>query len=131
MLSQRFILAIGLAILLVISGASILLDTKSRWDSVESDRTVAVLKQLADLKLQVRTAEGAARGFALTGDAGFAEEYRQARDAIAPAFAELLGAVGDPAHRQLLEETSTLVQRRLAVGDELIRYRSGSESAAV
>jgi PAS domain S-box-containing protein len=130
MLSQRFILGIGLAILLVISATSIGLDTKSRQHSIETDRTVAVLKQLADLKAQVRTAEAAADGFAITGDPGFADEFRQARDTIAPDFAALIGAVDDPAHRQLLGETSALVQRHLAVGGELIRLRSASESAA-
>src|SRR5262245_503812 len=130
MLSQRLILAIGLAILLVISATSIGLDTKSRQHSIETDRTVAVLKQLADLKAQVRAADAAADGFALSGDPGFAEEFRQARGTIAPDFAALIDAVDDPAHRQLLGETSALVQRQLAVGDELIRLRRGSDGVA-
>jgi len=131
MLSQRFILGMGLTILLVISGTSIALDTKSRRDSYETDRTVATLKQFADLKVQVRAAEAAARGFALTGDDGFANEFQQAREAIAPEFAGLLGAIDDPAQRSLLEETSALVQRRLAIGDELIRSRGAREGAEV
>src|SRR5262245_61372461 len=130
MQSQRFILGMGLIILLVISGTSIGLDTRSRRVSVEADRIVAALRQFADLKVQARAAEAAARGFALTGDAGFADEFRQAREAIAPGFAALLGAIDEPAQRRLLEETSELVQRRLAIGDELIRLRSAGESAA-
>ncbi|HEY0851489.1 MAG TPA: ATP-binding protein [Bradyrhizobium sp.] len=129
MLSQRFILGMGLTILLVISGTSIGLHTKSRRDSIETDRTVAVLKQYADLKVQVRAAEAATRGFALTGDVGFADEFRQAREAIAPGFAALLGAIDDPAQRSLLEQTNALVQRRLALSDEAIRLRSASQSA--
>ena len=131
MLSQRLILAIGLAILLVISATSIGLDTKSRQHSAETDRTLAVLKQLADLKVQVRTAESAARGFALTGDPSLAEEFRQTRDTLAPDFAALIAAIHDPTHRQLLEETSALVQRRIAVGNELVDLPGGSQSTAV
>src|ERR1700754_4015250 len=94
-LSQRFILGISLAILLVISGASVLLDTKSRHDATATERNISGLKQIADLKVLVRTAESAARGFALTGDRGLADEYSQAREAIGPAFAALLPTIDD------------------------------------
>ncbi|MCP4616491.1 MAG: response regulator [Bradyrhizobium sp.] len=130
MLSQRFILAIGLAILLVISATSIGLDTKSRWDAIETDRTVTVLKQLSDLTAQIRTAESAARGFVLTGDPGLAEEFQHARDTVTADIAALLDTVRDPAQRQLLEETSALVRRRRALGEEMIRLRSENEGAA-
>ena len=90
-----------------------------------------MLKQFADLKVQVRAAEAAARGFALTGDRGFADEFRGLRDAIGPTFAALLRDTDDPAHHQLLEETATLVERRLTTLDELVRYRSASEGAAL
>ena len=130
MLSQRVILGMGLAILLVISGTSIGLDTKLRSMSIESDRTAAVLKQLADLKVDVRAAEAAARGYALTGDSGFSDEFQQSRAAIAPGFAALLGVTDDSAQRRLLEETSALMQRSLAASDELINSRGASGSAA-
>jgi PAS domain S-box-containing protein len=114
----------------MIGGISIGLDAKSRRDSFATDRTVAVLRQFAELKVQVRAAESAARGFALTGNPGFADEFRQLREAIPPAFTALLGALEDPAQRQLLEETSRLVEHRFAVSDELMR-RSPSEGAGV
>jgi CHASE3 domain sensor protein len=69
--SQRVTLTIGLAILLVISAASIGLDVKSRTDADSLDRTLAVLKKISDMRPMLRGAESAARGFALTGDAGF------------------------------------------------------------
>jgi PAS domain S-box-containing protein len=130
-LSQRLILGIGLAILLLITSASIGLEEKSRRDAVATAHTVSMLKQLADLKVLVRTAESAARGFALTGDQGFAEEFHRERETIAPAFAALLHATDDPAQRRLLEETGELAQHRLAASDELIRFRSTNESAGM
>ena len=130
MRSQRFILAIGLAILLVIGSTSILLDTRSRQQSLETDRTLAVLKQLADLRVRVGTAESAARDYALTGDPGVAEEYRQTRDALAPDFAALIAAINDPVHRRLLEETRELMQRRIEASNELVGRQGGSPGTA-
>lgn len=115
----------------MVSGTSIGLDAKSRRDTVAPDQIVAVLKQFADLKVQVRAAEAASRGFALTGDNGFADEYRGTREAIGPAIAALLRDIDDPAQRQLLEETAGLLERRLAILDELVRHRSAGESAAM
>ncbi|MFL6836231.1 MAG: CHASE3 domain-containing protein, partial [Bradyrhizobium sp.] len=80
--SQRVTLAIGLAILLIISAASIGVDVKSRTDSNSLDRTLAVLKKLSDMRPLLRGAESAARGFALTGDQSFVDEYRNSSAAI-------------------------------------------------
>jgi signal transduction histidine kinase len=113
----------------VVSGTSIGLDTKSRRDTVATDQIVAVLKHFADLKVQVRAAEAAARGFALTGDNGFADEYRGTREAIGPAFTALLRDISDPEQHRLIEETAQLMEQRLAMLDELVRNRSASENA--
>jgi PAS domain S-box-containing protein len=131
-LTRRLVLGTGLCILLVISGTSILLEQKWRTNADAFDHTVGTLKNLADLKVLVRNAEGAARGFALTGQDGFAAEFGQARDAIAPAFAELLKATAqNPEQNRLLREAQELAERRLAVSDELIRFRSSSESGGI
>ena len=86
MQSQRFILGTSLAILLVISAASIGLDLKSRSDKASVDHTVGVLTQIADRRLLIRRAESAARGFALTGDTNFATERGKSSAMVAPAF---------------------------------------------
>ncbi len=131
-LTRRLVLGTGLAVLLVISGTSILLEQKWRTNADAFDHTIGTLKNLADLKVLVRNAEGAARGFALTGQDGFAAEFGQARDAIAPVFNELLQATAqNPEQHRLLQETKDLAERRLAISDELIRYRSSSESAGI
>ena len=52
--SQRLILGTGLAILLVISAASIGLDVKSRSDAASVDHTLGVLKKFADMRLLLR-----------------------------------------------------------------------------
>jgi len=63
--SQRVTIGIGLAILLVISAASIGLDLKSQTDAAAVNQTLGVLKQIPDLELLLRRTESAARGFAL------------------------------------------------------------------
>jgi len=59
--SQRIILGIGLAILLIIGAASIGLDFKSRSDNATVDRALGILPKLSDLRPQLRRAESAAR----------------------------------------------------------------------
>src|SRR6185503_9113637 len=123
--SQRIILGIGLAILLIIGAASIGLDLKSRSDNASVDRALGILSKISDMRPQLRRAETAARAFAISGDQQFAREYREASDTILPALATLIEAVKDnPTEKQLIEETKALVERQIAVNGELIRLRN-------
>jgi PAS domain S-box-containing protein len=130
--SQRIILGIGLAILLVIGAASIGLDLKSRSDAASVDRALGILSKLSDMRPMLRRAESSARAFALTGDEEFAREYREASDAILPALAALMEAVKDnPTEQQLIEQTKALVERQIATNGELIRLRNAGDNAAI
>jgi PAS domain S-box-containing protein len=129
---QRVILGIGLAILLVIGAASIGLDVKSRTEAGSVDRTLAVLKKISDMRPLLRGAESAARGFALSGDATFVDEYRKTSTAVLSAFDDLIAAVKDnPGETQLLEETKALVARGIALGGELIRLQNAGDKAGI
>jgi PAS domain S-box-containing protein len=130
--SQRIILGIGLAILLIIGAASIGLDLKSRSDNASVDRALGILSKISDMRPLLRRTESAARAFAISGDQEFAREYREASDAILPALAALVEAVkANPTERQLIEETKALVERQIAINGELIRLRTAGDSAAV
>src|SRR5258708_37509240 len=87
MRSQRVILAIGLAVLLVISAASIGLDVNSRSDAAWADHTPGVLNKISDLRLLVRQAANAARGFPLNRDPKLPDEYHSSRRRISAAVA--------------------------------------------
>jgi PAS domain S-box-containing protein len=127
--SQRLTLGIGLAILLAISAASIAMDVKSRADVAWVDHTMGVLSRMTDLRLLVRKAESASRGFALTGDENLARDFRETGARIPVAVSELKAALGDsPAQRELLESTEPILTRRLAVSAELVRLRSERNS---
>ena len=130
--SQRIILGIGLAILLVIGAASIGLDLMSRSDTASVDRALGILSKISDMRPLLRRAESAARAFALTGDQQFAREYRDASDTILPALAALIEAVKDnPTEKQLIEEANALVERQIALNGELIRFKIAGDDAAV
>ena len=130
--SQRIILGIGLAILLLIGAASIGLHLKSRSDSASVDRALAVLKRISDMRPLLRSAEGAARGFAVTGNADFVREHGEASAAFLAAFDDLLGAVGSNAgEMRTLEETKALVARQITISSELIRLQTAGDRAGV
>jgi signal transduction histidine kinase/CheY-like chemotaxis protein/CHASE3 domain sensor protein len=130
--SQRIILGIGLAILLVIGAASIGLDLKSQPDTVWVDRALSVLAKISDMRPLLRRAESAARGYAITGDPEFAGEYRETSARILPALDALIDAVTDnPGEKQLIEDTKALVARQIAVNGELIRLRDAGDTAGI
>ena len=130
--SQRIILGIGLAILLVIGAASIGLDLKSQPDTVWVDRALSVLAKISDMRPLLRRAESAARGYAITGDPEFAGEYRETSTTILPALDALIDAVTDnPGEKQLIEDTKALVARQIAVNGELIRLRDAGDTAGI
>ncbi|MEZ0062157.1 PAS domain S-box-containing protein [Bradyrhizobium elkanii] len=130
MASQRLILGSGLAILLVISAASIGLDVKSRSEIDSADRTLGILKRISDTRPLPRGVESAARAFALTGDASFADEFREQSAALTSAFDSLMAAVKTAAEEaQLLAGAKTQVDRGIALGAELIRLRSAGDTA--
>jgi PAS domain S-box-containing protein len=89
---------------------------------------VSVLREFNELKAHLNAAESAARGFELTGDAAFVDDVARARAAVAPGFAMLLAASDSPELRQTMDETRGLIDRRLAMSDELIQRRRSGEA---
>ena len=132
MTSQRAVLGIGLAILLVISAASIGLDVKSRSDAAWVDHTLGVLQKLSDMRLLIRRAESASRGYVLTNDPTFVTEFNESRDQITPALADLIEATKDnPVQTQLLDKNRELIARRLSVSAELVRLQAAGDTAGI
>jgi PAS domain S-box-containing protein len=130
--SQRAVLGTGLAILLIISAASIGLDLKSRSDAIWVDHTLAVLQKFSDMRFLISRAVSASRGFMLSNNPNYVAEFNESRDRIGPALDELIETTKDnPAQTQLLENTRELIGRRLAVSGELVRLHAAGDSAAI
>jgi signal transduction histidine kinase/CHASE3 domain sensor protein len=128
--SQRVILGAGLAILLIITAASIGLDVKSRSDAASVNHTVEVLKKISDVHLLVRRAESAVRGYDIYRTAGFVDEFHAASSQIAPALSDLKLAIRDNADQAaLMAATEPLILRRIAVATEAIRLRVSGDTS--
>src|SRR6201996_1240160 len=132
MASQRAVLGAGLAILLCITAASIGLEVKSRADAAWVDHTLVMLHKLSDMRLLLRQAESAARGYALSNDPNFVTEFQAARDRVPAELNELIEASRDnPDQTQLLEGSRPLIERRLAVSTERFRLLDAGDKAGV
>ena len=130
--TQRVILGAGLAILLIITAASIALDVKSRSDAARVNHTIQVQKKISDLRVLLRRAESAARGFELYRTPGFNDEFRTVQAMIAPALAELKRDVRDnPDHVALLEGTEPLALRRIEIAATAMRLRAENDEAGI
>lgn len=130
--TQRVILGAGLAILLIITAASIGLDVKSRSDAAWVNHTVGVLKKISDLRVLMRSAESAARGYEIYRNPSFSEEFQAVHARIAPALADLKRSVRDtPEHVALLEGTEPLALRRIEIAAEVMRLRAGNDQAGI
>ena len=114
--------------LLMISGASIAVDIKSRRNAAQVDHSLEVLQKASNLQLSMREAESASRGFVLTNEASFQAEFDQASDRIPAALADLKFAVTDnPVQLALLANVAPLIKQRLNVSAEFIRLRTAGD----
>jgi signal transduction histidine kinase/CHASE3 domain sensor protein len=130
--TQRVILGAGLAILLIITAASIALDVKSRSDAAWVNQTVQVQKNISDLRVLLRRAESAARGYELYRTPGFSAEFQAVQAQIAPALADLKRGVRDnPDQVALLEGTEPLALRRVEIAAEAMRLRAANDQAGI
>jgi signal transduction histidine kinase/CHASE3 domain sensor protein len=130
--SQRVILGAGLAVLLLITAASIGLDVKSRSDTAWLNHTVEVLKKISDLRVLIRQAESAARGYEIYRSASFNDEFQSVHAQIAPALADLKRSMRDnPDQVTLLEATEPLVLRRIDIAAEAMRLRTANDGDGI
>jgi len=84
------------------------------------------------MRLLLRRAESAARGYLLSSDPHFMAEYHQAYDQIAPALVELKAKLRDNIVQSLLLTSSEpLVAGRFAATGEAIRLHAAGDSAGI
>ncbi|WP_439375218.1 CHASE3 domain-containing protein [Bradyrhizobium sp. DASA03120] len=130
--TQRVILGAGLAILLIITATSIALDVKSRSEAAWVNHTVQVQKKISDLRVLLRRAESAARGYELYRSPGFKDEFEAVHGQIAPALADLKHGLRDnPDQVALLEGTEPLALRRIGIAAEAMRLRAANDQAGI
>ncbi|MET4210404.1 CHASE3 domain-containing protein [Bradyrhizobium sp. LA2.1] len=130
--TQRVILGAGLAILLIITAASIGLDVKSRYDAAWVNHTIETQKKISDLRVLMRHAESAARGYEIYRNPSFSDEFQAVHAQLAPALADLKRSLRDnPDQVALIEGTEPLALRRVEIAAEVMRLRAENDQAGV
>lgn len=79
---QAVLLAAGFMLLVLVSGASVWLVTQSRAASDSVNRTLEVGASVSGLRMAIRRAESAQRGYLLTGEEGYRAMFADARAGI-------------------------------------------------
>lgn len=86
---QVALLATGLLVLLLISAASIFMVERTRTDSAWAIHSAEVENQISLAQLQMRRAESAIRGYALTGEETHAADFAESEKQIGPTLETL------------------------------------------
>ncbi|MCG6203515.1 CHASE3 domain-containing protein [Rhodopseudomonas sp. HC1] len=118
---QITLLSLSFAVLVLISVASIFLLAKAREDTAWVAHTLEVENQLSLAQLEMRRAESAERGFLLTGQAEFIDEFERSAAQVPTMLQRLRQLVADnPVQLPLIERTIALAEVRIAKFRELI-----------
>jgi signal transduction histidine kinase len=116
---QPLLLAAGFLVLVGISAFSFILVDRAREDNDWVVHTVEVENQISTLQLRIRTTESAARGYLLTDEQRFLDEYLDASSKVQSDIDELTRLAGDnPAQIDNSNQLQAPVQARL---DEFAR----------
>ena len=111
---QPILLAIGFLILILISATSVWLANRSNDDAELVMHTQEVQNRLSLILLSLRRAESAQRGFGLTRQDAYLNEYREAAGNVPKTVENVRAVITDnPEQVQRLNEVAPIVQRKL------------------
>src|SRR3984957_3499456 len=94
-IGQTFLLAAGFLVLVAVSAFSVILVNRAREDNDWVVHTVEVENQISTLLLRIRTTESAARGYLLTEEQRFLDEYSASASNVHSDIDELIKLAGD------------------------------------
>ncbi len=127
---QIVILTSGLSILIAISAASIVALKSAERDAETATHTIEVENQLYLSQLQMRRAEAAERGFLITGNKDFLNDFKQSYAEIVPAFERLRQLTADnPIQQKNLQAMIPLVEARFREADQAVTLRESGKMA--
>ena len=130
--AQPLLLALGFAILMAISAASVWLVNRSYDDSDAVVHTLEVQNVLTQVLLNLRRAESAQRGYLIAGQQSYLDDYREASRNTLPALDSVRTAIADnPAQQAAMARLAPLVREKLTEMDgALALYASGQREEA-
>ncbi|MGA8902112.1 sensor histidine kinase [Bradyrhizobium sp.] len=129
-LGQTLPLAAGVLVLVAISTLSVVLVNRAREDNAWVVHTVEVENQISTLLLRIRTTESAARGYLLTEEQRFLDEYLAAGAHVHSDIDELVKLAGDNSTQ--INNSNRIrepVQARLDVFEKAIGFANRHDTA--
>jgi len=113
--AQPLLLAIGFVIVILLSAASVWLVDRSSDDADTVIQTLDVQNSLSLILLNLRRAESAQRGYIITGQTPYRDEYQQAAKNTGPAVESATKSIeNNLALQGLFSEVPVLVREKLA-----------------
>ena len=129
-LGQSLLLLAALLVLVAISTLSVILVNRAREDNAWVVHTVEVENQISTLLLRVRTTESAARGYLLTEEQRFLDEYLAAGASVHSDIDELMELAADnPAQVSNSNQLREPVQARLDEFEKAIGFAKRHDTA--
>jgi len=127
---QTLLLSAGFLVLVAISTFSVILVNRAREDNDWVVHTVEVENQISTLLLRIRTTESAARGYLLTEEQRFLDEYSASASSVHSDIDELIKLAGDnPVQIDNSNRLREPVQSRLDEFERAIGYAKRHDTA--
>jgi signal transduction histidine kinase len=129
-LGQSLLLAAGFVVLVAISTLSVVLVDRALEDNAWVVHTVEVENQISTLLLRIRTTESAARGYLLTEEQRFLDEYLATEANVHSDIDELIKLAGDnPTQIDNSNQLRVPVQARLDEFERAIGFAKRHDTA--
>jgi signal transduction histidine kinase len=127
---QTLLLAAGFLVLVAVSALSVILVNRAREDNDWVVHTVEVENQISTLLLRIRTTESAARGYLLTEEQRFFDEYSATASNVRSDIDELIKLAGDnPVQIENSNRLRQPIQARLDEFERAIGYARRHDTA--
>lgn len=125
---QPLLLAIGFLILIGISAASLWLVDQASDDAQSVAHTLDVQNKVSLIMLHLRRAESTQRGYIITSQPEYLQEYRESAGNVIPAVADAKTAIGDnPQQQQELSALEKLVRIRLDDMERVVQLHDAND----
>jgi signal transduction histidine kinase len=112
--TQRLLLAIGFAVVLIMGALSLFLIRQALTAAAGVDHSLTVLNVVANLRADIRRAESGQRGFLLTNDSAYLDDYNDTIGRIAPELDELEKLTADnPDRKAVIDRLRPLIEQKL------------------
>jgi CHASE3 domain sensor protein len=127
---QTFLLAAGFLVLVAVSTLSVILVNRAREDNDWVVHTLEVENQISTLLLRIRTTESAARGYLLTEEQRFLDEYQATAASVHSDIDKLIKQAGDnPVQIDNSNQLRQPVQARLDEFEKAIGFAKRHDTA--